>query len=112
MVKRMKKTIYLRNIPSKSEVSAFSEVIASLEVIEVNEVIDDTFCDSFQRVSMSVTIVVNFERSDNFANFVNFKNIQLAKLESNYFINLRYFFPFWMYTPECDSSFSCSPARL
>ena len=30
---------------------------------------------------MYVTIVVNFERSDNFANFVNFKDIQLAKLE-------------------------------
>jgi len=55
-----------------------SEVIASLEV---NEVIDDTFCDSFNAVSMSATIVVNFERSANFANFVNFKNIQLAKLE-------------------------------
>ena len=33
------------------------------------------FATVFYSVSMFVTIVVNFERSAHFANFVNFKNI-------------------------------------
>jgi len=53
----------------------------------VIEVIDDTFAIVFHAVSMCVTIVVNFERSAHFDNFVHFKDIQLAKLKA--FINTR-----------------------
>ena len=55
-----------------------SEVIASLEVIEVNEVSDVRLALGF---STSRTIVVNFERSDNFVKFDKFKDIRLAKVK-------------------------------
>ena len=53
-------------------------MIATLGVIGVNEVIDDTTMRDVNGHLLYKTYVVNFF---NFANFVNFKQVELAKRE-------------------------------
>ena len=63
---------------SISYLSLFSEVIATLGVIGVNEVIDDT---TMRDVNDHLSYKTNVFNFFNFANFVNFKQVEFAKFE-------------------------------
>ena len=79
----------MKEVREVKGVNEVSEVIASLEVIEVNEVIDISLAaDSSADFSAFRTIVVNFERSDNFANLVNSFNFSnFFHILNSYVIN-------------------------